>query len=227
MSDQVPWLPEAKLRKVAADFRKKYGDGEIVFPIEHIIGFDLDLHIIPLPELFSLAGMCACLTPDKTSIYVDEYASRHMEPTYRYRLAHEIGHFELHDEVWKHISFDTPRDYLDTLGEIMTDKEYERFEFQANAFAGLILVPTNFLRKELCEHVDGAKERISDCPEYIARQTAFDHAVTWVCKEVANDFHVHPKCVAVRADCEGLTDVLAKELFGEDHGLETKGRSID
>ncbi|MBU1023181.1 ImmA/IrrE family metallo-endopeptidase [bacterium] len=59
---------------------------------------------------------------------------------YRFTLAHEIGHFVLHKFIYENASFSNVDDWME-FNNTMPEDQHSWFEYQAYAFAGLILVP--------------------------------------------------------------------------------------
>jgi Zn-dependent peptidase ImmA (M78 family) len=73
----------------------------------------------------------------------------------RFSFAHEVGHFVLHKHIYSTFNVESPEEYLDF---IMTfpEEEYRGFEWQANEFAGSLLVP----KTKLIEEVLSGKEEL-------------------------------------------------------------------
>jgi Zn-dependent peptidase ImmA (M78 family) len=63
----------------------------------------------------------------------------------RFTIAHEIGHFILHKRTERHFDEDFRIDYRNTVSSEAT----QRSEIEANGFAAALLMPGNFLRKDL------------------------------------------------------------------------------
>ena len=66
----------------------------------------------------------------------------------KFSLAHELGHFILHKDIMEFFSFDSLEEYI-YFKQNISDKEYSKFEWQANEFAGRILVPEIIFKKEV------------------------------------------------------------------------------
>ena len=104
----------------------------------------------------------AYLKSDLTGIVVD--ITQYMDPQGRYEnrlrfsFAHEIGHFILHKYIYKEFRIDTPEDYYDFVINF-PEAEYRGFEWQANEFAGSLLVPLNRLLEEIERCKEMLKER--------------------------------------------------------------------
>jgi len=214
---------------MANAFRHRFDADEMVCPIERIADVDLGLDIIPVENLYRQFGesrSSGYMTQDRTAIVVDDYCCHHMEETYRFTLAHELAHLELHEDWWEQCAFNSPEDWRRAIQSGATDAEYRGIEWQANAFAGLVLVPREFLQP-LFEREGSRCAEILGRHEGHDRQTSFDIALEDMCDRVSQEFAVHPVTVGVRADYDGLTDALAARLFGDNHGTITRGRLLE
>jgi len=80
---------------------------------------------------------------------VDEYIYNNRLNRYRFTIAHEIGHIIMHADILKAGKIKLIDDYKRFMDGI-PEPEYSKLEYQANAFAGLVLVPC----QSLCEDVD-------------------------------------------------------------------------
>jgi len=127
-------------------------DNTYPIPIEEIIEFKLKLDIIPIPGLHKAFDIDGFLSADRKSISVDESACQSRPGRYRFTLAHEIGHFILHKDIYEKHKFNTIEDWKKFI-ENFEEREYRWFEWQANEFAGLILVPNHHLEKRYKYHI--------------------------------------------------------------------------
>jgi len=129
--------------------------------MELIIERGLHLHIIPHHGIRQLNKIDAYLKSDLTGIVVD--IAQYMDPQGRYEnrlrfsFAHEIGHFVLHKYAYQEFSIDSSKDYYDFVMNF-PEGEYKSFEWQANEFAGNLLVPRN----RLLEEIEHCKEMLKD-----------------------------------------------------------------
>ncbi len=111
-SPNIEWITEKDLSKRVEAFRQRFNAeakqgreqlqvGEYYFPIEHVVEFGLELDIVPVPGLYKRLGgaISGYLTSDKTAIFVDQECLENRLGTYRYTLAHEAAHLELHSDV--------------------------------------------------------------------------------------------------------------------------------
>jgi Zn-dependent peptidase ImmA (M78 family) len=63
----------------------------------------------------------------------------------RFTIAHEIGHFVLHKRTQRHFDEDFRIDYRNAV----SSKATQQSEIEANRFAAVLLMPENFLRRDL------------------------------------------------------------------------------
>lgn len=84
------------------------------------------------------------------TIYVN--ARKYDNPAFtsriRFSIAHELGHAIIHKDFIRMQHISTIEDYL-TFERSFTDMEYSGFEWQANEFAGRLLVPRHHLIEQL------------------------------------------------------------------------------
>ena len=68
----------------------------------------------------------------------------------RFSIAHELGHYILHKYLYheNELTISNPKEYYDFITKF-PEKEYRSFEYQANQFAGRLLVPRNILVNEV------------------------------------------------------------------------------
>ncbi len=90
--------------------------GTIPVPIEEIIEFQLQIDIIPVPGLkdsFEKVGLDidAFISSDFRSITVDKYIQEKISNRYRFTLAHEIGHMQLHRYLYTQFRFNDIGDW--------------------------------------------------------------------------------------------------------------------
>ncbi len=140
-----PVLSYEDIRQRATEFLHEYCEPlEVPVPIESIVEFDLAMDVIPKLGLESSLDVAAFLSSDLEYIYVDEATMKHSVERYRFSLAHEVGHYWLHDAFYRQHPIGSIEDFKTAQRAISED--YKWFEFHANSFAGLVLVPPVPLR---------------------------------------------------------------------------------
>jgi hypothetical protein len=200
----VEYKPIEELWGWADDFRAQFAQDTVPL-IDVVYIAEVDLGMVPLltPQLFSKIGMDAALAPDLKSIYIDEEAylkweaGQHwIEKRMRFSIAHELGHLVLHGDLIKGDRFQSLEDFKRWAG---SPENYRTAEYQANEFAGRLLVPLGLLQEEFDRYRAEAEKlpdwwEISGMREYIA-------------KKIAPRFGVNPQVIEVRFDHEGLWPV--------------------
>lgn len=124
----------------------------IPIPIEEIIDLRLQIDIIQIPglkDVFAEVGLDidAFIASDFASISVDKFIQEKRNNRYRFSLAHEIGHMLLHGYLYKKFEFKTMDEWTAAIGQ-MPFQDQEIVEWQADEFAGLVLVPRAILKNE-------------------------------------------------------------------------------
>ena len=143
-----PVLSYADLRRRADDFlRMHHHRATIPVPIEEIIEFRLGIDIIPVPGLHAAFELDGFISSDLRSITVDEFVYRQRPARYRFTLAHEVGHAVLHRRIYTAHQFASVEDWKRFQRE-MDESDRGWLEWQAYAFAWLVLVPAEPLGRE-------------------------------------------------------------------------------
>ena len=146
--------------KIADEVRDKYWpEGTLPIDIETIVEFRLNLDIEPKHNLFSAIDMDAYLKMDLSGIVVDYdfYMNEKFANRIRFSFAHELGHFFLHKDIYSQLTYVQPMSGK-TLFLNVPENEYRRFEWQANEFAGRLLVPHGELETEMEKVLEIIKE---------------------------------------------------------------------
>ncbi|MDO8786348.1 MAG: ImmA/IrrE family metallo-endopeptidase [Syntrophales bacterium] len=145
------WFDKNDLWKIANDVRDMYWpEGILPVDTEKIIEFRLKLDIEPKHDLFSTVDMDAYLKMDLTGIVVDydSYMNERFATRMRFSFAHELGHFFLHKDVFSKFDLVSIEDWKCFILNV-PENEYRNFEWQANEFAGRLLVPRAELKIEI------------------------------------------------------------------------------
>ena len=126
--------------------------GETPVDIEHIVESKMGLEIIPLSGLSDICGIDAYLKSDFSGIVIDNsrYNDERYDSRLRFSIAHELGHYILHEYLYSdnNLNIGEPREYYNFITNF-PEKEYRSFEYQANQFAGRLLVPRERLVTEV------------------------------------------------------------------------------
>ena len=145
------WIEARDLWDIADEARKKYWP-ESILPVntEEIVEFRLKLDIEPVKYLLSTIDIDAYLKKNLSGIVVDYdcYMNDKFANRMRFSFAHELGHFFLHKDLYTKFWIDSPEDWKDFILNV-PENEYRSFEWQANEFAGRLLVPRAELEAEM------------------------------------------------------------------------------
>jgi len=109
----APYLNNVTIGEKVEIFRKDFWNDNIPVEIEDIIELELKINVIPIPGFLKLANMDALITSDWKCVYVDrdEYLDDRRYNRLRFSLAHEIGHFVMHKEIYKNFGIENLEDY--------------------------------------------------------------------------------------------------------------------
>ena len=138
-----------KAEEFLADYHPVYS---LPIPIEEIIDLQLKIDIIPIPGLKqTLQGhsldIDGFIASDFNSISIDEYVQENFINRYRFTLAHEIAHRQLHQYFYQKFDIQGIDDWKAVVNEI-PNWPVRILEYQADMFAGLVLVPKKVLKAE-------------------------------------------------------------------------------
>jgi hypothetical protein len=106
MSISIPYLSDGALRRAAAEFLANYHSPcTIPVPVEHIVEFEIGIDIVPIPGMHRSYDIDSMLSKDLRQICVDEAVFENFPGRYRFSLAHEVGHKQLHAEIYAQLQF--------------------------------------------------------------------------------------------------------------------------
>jgi Zn-dependent peptidase ImmA (M78 family) len=142
----VAFIGNREIKNKADKCRLEFWNKDIPVEIEEIIEIKLKIKIIPIPNLMEQCGVDAQITSDFSAIYVDQKNYEKDTNRFRFSLAHELGHFILHKDFYKHLKIQELADIFAFISEIDT-REYANLETQANKFANYFLIPRETLIK--------------------------------------------------------------------------------
>lgn len=144
---RIAYLSDEVIAQQAAELLTKHGlHMTIPVDVELLLEAYLGLEIIPITLMRERFGIDGTISQDLTIIYVDERTQRDAATRYRFTLAHELGHRQLHrDLIEEFLSKAT--DNVQMLWEALTDQEYSRAERQAHVFAGALLMPLDHVTR--------------------------------------------------------------------------------
>jgi hypothetical protein len=156
---RAKFLPKEAIWKQADAFREKHHpDGSLPVPVLNIAEVELGLEFVPVSGLRQHHDMEALLVPGLKRIYVDKEGFENPKQLFRlnFSVAHEIGHLILHPRQYQGASHKSLEEWLAYFRAI-PETEYRKIEWQANEFAGRLLVPRPALEKRLAAVVTKAR----------------------------------------------------------------------
>jgi hypothetical protein len=155
-------LTNKEIHRAAHEFlRQNWEGGGIPVDIELLVEKQ-DYFIIPLPGLRSLLGIDACSRISTKEIYVDGdfYSNPKLVNRFRFTLAHELGHFILHETEYLGIECAKIRNGVEWARLVRdTMLMNVRLESEADEFAGELLVARGELAPLLPNAISEAKQQ--------------------------------------------------------------------
>jgi hypothetical protein len=185
---KAPYLSSKDIKLIADKFRLEYWGEEIPVDIEIIADQKLNIKIIPIPDLIKLASVDALITSKWDTVFTDRFFYFERENRFRFSLAHEIGHFILHKEIYESLRIKNIEDYNDFFDNMSQD-DYRFFESQANRFANYLLIPTDRLEKEI-------KDIIENDEKYKIFKEK-ESKINYLSYSLCNKFKVSEKSMAI------------------------------
>lgn len=194
-----PRYRKEEIWKIAEDFRDQYWDGTIPVDIEQIVEFELNLDIEPIGGLREHCNSDAMLLwPPKIIIDKGHFIQPRYESRVRFSIAHEIGHYVIHRDFFDDPGLTTEQSYLDMVQSISAES-YEWMEYQANEFAGRLLVPIGHLRSEYND-----KWNLVPMESRTNSEKYFEIFNSWAANAIARKFKVSDEVVRNRLKSEKL-----------------------
>jgi hypothetical protein len=195
MSFRPAKLSYDDLRRLAEQFLAEFHEERTLpVPIEEIVEFDFEIEIIPMDGILDELEVDAFLTSDLKRVYVDQFVMEHRRRRFRFSLAHELGHVEMHKPLYDGARIQSVRDW-EALQQSISEDDYAWFEFQANSFAGLVLVPSAELKSAFQAGVAFARAAgMSDATLW--SEAGKSYLSTWL----ANQFDVSEQVIEKRMD---------------------------
>lgn len=199
---KCPYIDKRDIWKTAEKFRAEFWPEQTLpIDIESIVEKRLKLNIEPEHGLFDELDIDAYLKKDLTGIVVDykRYMDERFINRLRFSFAHELGHLILHKDLYTQFPIDTFEEWRHFILDI-PDREYGFVEYQANEFAGRVLVPKEVLISE-----------IDKCFQIIQETGLMDYLTTnpyavlsSISRTLCRPFGVSDKVIELRAYREEL-----------------------
>lgn len=199
---KAPFFKKSEIQGEVDAFCAKYkiDQQQVPLDVELIVEADLRLELRPEANLFKRTEMDALLTSNRKTIMVDldRFTKKNLQSRLRFTIAHEIGHYVLHEAIYKDVKFGSVEDWLDFF-ENFPQIEYRKLEWHCDEFAGRLLIHRNLLRKKFEEtraKLKGTEwEKVDPLPVYVVEAMA---------TEIAKFFGVSEVPVIIRLESEGI-----------------------
>lgn len=198
---KAPFIKIEEIRKVADEFRAKYWpQNTIPVDIFEILEFGLDIEIRTIFNLREAGDVDALLMGDLKTIVVDQndFLNDRAQNRLRFSVAHEIGHFVLHSDVFSKIQYSSIEEWIDFFQKI-PDDQYTWIEQHAYEFAGRLLVP----REKLIEKLNDAVS-IVESSGFDAWDSSGESAREYIAHAIARHFEVSEQVIEKRLLRENL-----------------------
>ncbi len=203
---KVPILSALAISLRVDEFCKQYGVDRTQVPVdvEAIVEFDLKLDLIPEKGVLKRSGVDALLLSNRKAIIVDldRFMQDNVRNRLRFTIAHEIGHYVLHEKVYENVSFDSVEEWI-TFIQSISDEDYNWLEWHCHEFAGLLLVESNLLKQKFNSRVQAVRAKL--------KGTEFEHmdglpepVVETLAGEIGKEFGVSAEPVMKRLRREKL-----------------------
>lgn len=200
------YLSKEQIWEIVEDFRQRcIRNEDTPVDIEAVIQSNLGIDVIPVNDIQSSLGMEGFISLDFKNIYVDNrlYSADIYYPRVRFTLAHEIGHYVLHRSFIDQLRFGSIRDWME-YRQSLNEDSLGWFEYQANEFAGRLLVPID----KLIVHFRAEREKNAG---FSPRDPAFDELIDVAAMSICSEFGVSKDVISIRLQKEKIKAVLGLE----------------
>ncbi len=202
----IPYLSREHLIAQASAFLDEtHKSRSLPIPIESMTE-RLGLDIVPCPGFQDRFDMVGSIAADMTCIYVDQWVAESRESRFHFTLAHEIGHVRLHPQLFERLRDDatTISGWIAFIAAI-PEALYSSMEWQANVFAGLVLVPPEALKYEYDRVVGEIRKmmqdpRLKNLPREQVVEIAWEGLVT----RLVQPFSVSEEVIRRRLEFDGF-----------------------
>jgi len=185
------WKTPDEISAAVEDIRRKY-DILQQHPINILAFAEFDLNFAFRFAPIRRLGQDACLLTDLSGIVfdTDDFKAEQYGNRLRFSVAHELGHFFLHDYIYRQVDFKRIEEWLDFINKIPSE-EWAKVEWQADEFAGQLLVPLEKLVKCMEElMIDAEREGYTKLGD--------DAVWDFLCRGLAPEFGVSQAAIQTR-----------------------------
>lgn len=202
---EVQFLSNESIADYAESFLSEHVIHSVPVDIEWITESKYAINIIPTPGLKRLIDVEGFITSDCTCLYVDEDVQSKYLNRYRFTLAHEMGHLYMHSEILSRCNIDSIKDWKAFIIG-MDSSTYSRLEYQANYFAGLILVPPSLLSRKFDEILTAMESNKQQAKRSgVSRIAYLPYMVALVAEDLSREFEVSKDVMTRRIENDGLS----------------------
>ena len=228
-AERVPWMSDGSIEAEAETlfglWQKEHGEvPEPPVPVDEMIELQLNLRyeLDDLQKRFGHSDVLGAIWFKDQIIRVDRSLDPVEHPRmlgrYRFTLAHEIGHWQLHRKVF--LRDETQMSLTsaaDAPAFVCRSTDQAREEVQANMFAAYLLMPRDLVRRAWIKwrHADDVVCVLDlDAPTSSGNlKTQQDAAMQRFSKPFAEQFHVSAEAMSYRLEALGLL-TRDRSLFG-------------
>jgi len=197
---RAPFITPAKAWAEADRIRAQYWpSGAVPVEVEEIL-WALNLRVEPIQSLREVGDVHALLRGDLQSVVVDadEYMDDRMQNRIRFSIAHELGHFILHADLYRGFAHESIDAWIDFVQRVPED-QWGYVELHAYEFAGRLLVPTDRLRAEI-----SAAAQLAENSGFMKWDETGDAAREYMANPIARIFGVSSQVIEKRIIREKL-----------------------
>jgi hypothetical protein len=198
---KAPFITIDDIRNSADEFRARYWPHDsIPVDIFEILEFELELEIRTISNLKEAGDVDALLLGDLKTIVVDQndFLNDRAQNRLRFSIAHEIGHFVLHSDIFSKIQYASVDEWIHFFQNI-PDDQYTWIEQHAYEFAGRLLVP----RDKLSDHLDDAIA-VAESAGFDSWDKSGDSTRAFIATAIARYFDVSQQVIEKRLMRENL-----------------------
>lgn len=200
----VPYRTNEQIWCEVERFRLATGVAQFLGPpcqTMEIAELTLRLNAVPFPGLYKKFKQDAAITPDLKDLYLDEdfyegyeRGAKWIDQRIRFSIAHEIGHWAMHAVEIRANQFASQEAFKFWMGE---KSNFAAPEYQADEFAGRLLVPRESLIEWYDKYAQDAEARNPQWWEDGDSRQA-------LAMRIAPRFGVNYRVIETRMDREGL-----------------------
>jgi hypothetical protein len=184
------WLRPDQIGEEVEKLREQYPVCQTL-PVNILVFAEHDLKLEFEFEEIRQLGQDALLRSDLKGIILDKEAFKDSNSNrVRFSVAHELGHLYLHKGIYGTVDFQSPEDWKDFFDKIPPE-QYQKIEWQADEFAGQLLMPKTRVIQNL-------EETMEDAEREGVISLGADAVLDWCAKAMHRDFGVSRSAMSTR-----------------------------